>query len=291
MTTSHGKFEDTYDVVCPIGQGSSSVVHCVRRRCDGQLFACKQPSSNEESRRQMNQELEIMNLLGGHENLASCRDAFVFDITESRDDAPVKQSDDLSSYLVITDMMEGSDLGCALHARGSFCEEDVRSITRQLLRAVAHMHDMGVAHRDIKLDNILLPSSLDSTDIKLSDFGLAVAGCTSPVSGLTQRCGTPLYVAPEIIKLGTPVYGTKVDLWSCGVVLFELLSGYPPFMGEGLEDLLLNISKGEPDFDDPAWEMVSRDARDLIGKLLEKDPSERWSAHEALVHPWLTTQR
>ena len=268
--------QERYQIGRVVGSGSSSVVHVASRRCDGREFACKISGGTEATLQESVDEIEIMKLLGNHDSIASCRDAFFTRDTETT-----------TSYIV-TDLMKGSDMGAALGERGSFSEEDARIIISQLLRAVVHMHDLGVVHRDIKLENILLPSDVDCTDIKLCDFGFATSGCPSTGSNLTQRCGTPMYVAPEIIGERNVLYGNKVDVWSSGVVLFMLLSGYPPFIGNDMTELLNRILRSGPDFGDPAWNLVSPDARDIVEKLLAKDPKKRPSAREALLHPWLS---
>ena len=191
---------------------------------------------------------------------------------------------------MVSELMKGGDLQSALQERGSYAEDDARAVMKQLLRSLVFLHDdaAGITHRDIKLENILLQSEFDPTKIKLTDFGLSAAG-TSASPSMTQCCGTPAYVAPEVLER-TPdrLYSNKVDLWSSGVVLFMLLSGYPPFlMGTKMSELLRSILEARPNFNDPVWELVSEEAKDLVQKLLTKDPRERLSAREALLHPWL----
>ena len=281
-------FEDVYDVIegswC--GSGSSSTVVEVRRRSDGRVFACKICKTDSRTQqREIDHEVEITNMLQAH--IGDYGDA---GITTCVDSFTCRNDDGSSTAYLIFELMKGADLRSSLAQRGNYTEEDARIVMKQLIRALVFLHDeAGVTHRDIKLDNILLPSELNHTEVQLSDFGLSAAG-TSASPSMTRRCGTPLYVAPEVLKLvlpDSPVYGNKVDLWSSGVVMFMLLCGYPPFWGKTMDKLLLSISGARPNFTYPRWEFVSEEATDLVQKLLEKDPSKRLSAREALLHPWL----
>ena len=272
-----------------IGSGTSSVVYRVHRRTDGHEFACKVSRNGDDddgtALQQTIREAETLKLLGDHESLIALHEDGLLLISDSAPgDSQLPRP--RQSFLVM-DLMEGSDLGFVLRERGSLTEDDTRAIMKQLLDGIVHMHDLGVTHRDIKLENILNPSALDHTIIRLSDFGLAASGCdTSSQSCLTRCCGTPLYIAPEMIKPNV-LYGNRVDEWSSGVVMFMLLSGYPPFFGEDIVELFTNISKKGMNFNDPVWELISPEARDLVVKLLTKDPERRLSAREALRHPWL----
>ena len=310
------------------GYGSTSVVVQVRRRSDGRVFACKvcyisddhsvsSDTSNKcktspQGSHQIRREIEIMNKLSALrlsqgacsvDDSGSYTDDFDCDLSHCHSggiamlvDAFVESSggrycdsQSTTAVYMVSELMKGGDLQSALQERGSYAEDDARAVMKQLLRSLVFLHDdaAGITHRDIKLENILLQSELDPTKIKLTDFGLSAAG-TSASPSMTQCCGTPAYVAPEVLER-TPdrLYSNKVDLWSSGVVLFMLLSGYPPFLGTKMSELLRSILEARPNFNDPVWELVSEEAKDLVQKLLTKDPSERLSAREALLHPWL----
>ena len=277
-------FEDVYDVIegSRCGSGSSSTVVEVRRRSDGRVFACKICRTDGlTQQREINHEVEIMSMLQAH--IGDYGDA---GITTCVDSFTCRNDDGSSTVYLVFELMKGADLRSSLAQRGNYTEEDARIVMKQLIRALVFLHEeAGVTHRDIKLDNILLPSELNHTEVQLSDFGLSAAG-TSASPSMTRRCGTPLYIAPKILP-HSPVYGNKVDLWSSGVVMFMLLCGYPPFWGKTMDKLMLAISGARPNFTCPGWEFVSEDATDLVQKLLEKDPSKRLSAREALLHPWL----
>jgi serine/threonine protein kinase len=257
-----------YDIGEICGVGSFSTVHKVTRHLSGEILAAKFTSREEAEK-----ELSIMSKLPRCDSILQYTD--------------VKFDDSLGSGCVclIGDFMHGSDLQSALEHRGSFAEEDARRIMLQLLTALKLLDEVGVAHRDIKPENILLPSADDPTEIKLADFGLAGMRTTSEPF-FTARCGTPLYVAPEVLAKSCR-YDTKADVWSAGVVLFLLLSGYPPFFCSTLKGLLLRIAEGELHFADPAWELVTKEARDFVSALLTKNPEHRLSAAGALAHPWM----
>ena len=167
-----------------------------------------------------------------------------------------------------------------------YSEEDARIIFSQLIEAVHYMHDKQIVHRDLKLENMLLQKPNDINSIKIADFGLAKKYGQAALSTI---CGTPQYVAPEVIKGGsTPyTYGKECDLWSCGVILFILLGGYPPFYDDSEPRLFRKIRQGKPDMDDPVWDEVSTEAKDLIMKLLVVDPEKRLTVEGVLDHPWM----
>uniref|UniRef100_A0A493TLV4 calcium/calmodulin-dependent protein kinase n=1 Tax=Anas platyrhynchos platyrhynchos TaxID=8840 RepID=A0A493TLV4_ANAPP len=156
---------------------------------------------------------------------------------------------------------------------------------QQILEAVLHCHQMGVVHRDLKPENLLLASKLKGAAVKLADFGLAIE-----VEGDQQAwfgfAGTPGYLSPEVLRKDP--YGKAVDLWACGVILYILLVGYPPFWDEDQHRLYQQIKAGAYDFPSPEWDTVTPEAKDLINKMLTINPSKRITAAEALKHPWIS---
>ncbi|KPP60884.1 calcium/calmodulin-dependent protein kinase type II subunit delta-like [Scleropages formosus] len=155
---------------------------------------------------------------------------------------------------------------------------------QQILEAVLHCHQMGVVHRDLKPENLLLASKLKGAAVKLADFGLAIE-----VQGEQQAwfgfAGTPGYLSPEVLR--KDAYGKPVDMWACGVILYILLVGYPPFWDEDQHRLYQQIKAGAYDFPSPEWDTVTPEAKDLINKMLTINPSKRITATEALKHPWI----
>jgi calcium/calmodulin-dependent protein kinase I len=168
--------------------------------------------------------------------------------------------------------------------KGNYSERDAKACMKQLLKGIEYLHSRNIAHRDLKLENLLLMKKNDISRVKIVDFGLAKRAAESHLETI---CGTPQYVAPEVIQ-GVPgnKYDPKVDMWSAGVIMFILLGGYPPFYDEHEPRLFQKIRRGLFSFDDPVWNDVSGTAKDLIKKLLVVAPAERLSAAQALAHEW-----
>lgn len=147
------------------------------------------------------------------------------------------------------------------------------------------MHSKGVVHRDLKPENILYSSDHVDAPIKVTDFGLStyVEGAWEKI--LKTPCGTPAYVAPEVIQ--RQGYACECDLWSLGVILYVLLSGYPPFYGSGLTKLCKNIIRGNYDFQPEPFQNISDDAKQVVVRCLQKQPSERATPSELLEMPWV----
>lgn len=142
--------------------------------------------------------------------------------------------------------------------------------------------DQNVAHCDLKPKNLLLKKKGDDSSVMLADFGFATS-VFAPKS-LTKQCGTPYFVAPEIL-LREP-YDQQADMWSVGVIIFSLLSGQLPFTGKRHLDLFKSIIAGDFTFNEE-WEEISDDAKDLISKLLVTDPDKRYTAKDALASKWI----
>uniref|UniRef100_G3URH2 calcium/calmodulin-dependent protein kinase n=1 Tax=Meleagris gallopavo TaxID=9103 RepID=G3URH2_MELGA len=188
-------------------------------------------------------------------------------------------------HYLIFDLVTGGELFEDIVAREYYSEADASHCIQQILEAVLHCHQMGVVHRDLKPENLLLASKLKGAAVKLADFGLAIE-----VEGDQQAwfgfAGTPGYLSPEVLRKDP--YGKAVDLWACGVILYILLVGYPPFWDEDQHRLYQQIKAGAYDFPSPEWDTVTPEAKDLINKMLTINPSKRITAAEALKHPWIS---
>lgn len=164
-------------------------------------------------------------------------------------------------------------------------EKKTRLMMRNILEAVLWLHKRSIVHRDLKPENILLDKDMN---VKISDFGFAIqleSGQT-----LTDLCGTPGYLAPETLICsmyeGAAGYGMEVDMWACGVILFTLLSGSPPFWHRRQVIMLRMIMEGNYTFSSPEWDDISENAKDLIRNLLVVDPAKRFTAQQALESPF-----
>ena len=200
---------------------------------------------------------------------------------------------------IISSLYRGGDLAQVLEKHGCLREEHARKVMSGILNGLAHLHSRGVVHRDIKLENILLGSKHDMSQVKIIDMGFAKYQAAPCAEAMNTVRGTPLYIAPEVVRptlqTGTVKnkarYGTQVDMWSCGVVMYYLLSGYPPFGEAGgctnMLDLFEDIEKAAYDLSDPVWDEVSTHALTMLKGLLEADPAKRLTAEEAMRHSWM----
>ncbi|KAF4530963.1 hypothetical protein B566_EDAN011344 [Ephemera danica] len=178
----------------------------------------------------------------------------------------------------------GGELFEDIVAREFYSEADASHCIQQILESVNHCHQNGVVHRDLKPENLLLASKAKGAAVKLADFGLAIE-----VSGEQQAwfgfAGTPGYLSPEVLK--KEPYGKPVDIWACGVILYILLVGYPPFWDEDQHRLYAQIKAGAYDYPSPEWDTVTPEAKNLINQMLTVNPAKRITASEALKHPWI----
>jgi serine/threonine-protein kinase HSL1 (negative regulator of Swe1 kinase) len=180
------------------------------------------------------------------------------------------------------EFVEGGELFNFIHEQKGLIEIDVVHIFRQIIAALIYCHRINIHHRDLKPENILLDRS--TMTVKLVDFGMAALQATG--KKLTTPCGSPHYAAPEVIKT-TPYDGGKADVWSCGVILFVLLTGTPPFDYSGddrhLKDLFRDILQAKYVMPD----RLTSEAKDLIRKILVADPKRRIGLDDIWNHPFL----
>merc|ERR1711933_658317 len=180
-------------------------------------------------------------------------------------------------------MGSGGELFDRIVSKSFYNEKEARDVCKILFEAIGYCHSKQVAHRDLKPENLLLRSEDNDSEIKIADFGFAKK-CLTPNS-LTTQCGTPGYVAPEILE--GVAYDTQADMWSLGVIVYILLGGYPPFIEQNQRDLFKKIRKGEYEFHDEYWNQISSDAKDLISSLLTVNPDDRATAKMVLSSKWI----
>ncbi|KAK6145948.1 hypothetical protein DH2020_019817 [Rehmannia glutinosa] len=256
--------EREYRVGEEIGRGRYGVVSRCYSAVTGQCFAVK---SIEKRLIQddavdslcLRNEAKLMHLASGHPNVLG-----IFDVYE----------DDEFLHVVL-EYCGAGDLFERITARPVFAESEARRVMVPLMEAIAHIHDRGVAHRDIKPDNILFNSY---NELKLADFGSAECfGNGGLMSGIV---GTPYYVAPEVVSgMG---YTEKVDVWSGGVILYIMLAGIPPFYGESAREIFEVVLRANLRFPRSVFGSVSSEAKDLLRRMLCKDVSRRFSADQVL---------
>ncbi|XP_041118725.1 calcium/calmodulin-dependent protein kinase type II delta chain isoform X11 [Polyodon spathula] len=270
MATTCTRFTDEYQLFEELGKGAFSVVKKCLKISTGQEFAAKIINTKKLSARdhqKLEREARICRLLK-HPNIVRLHESI---------------SEEGYHYLVF-DLVTGGELFEDIVAREYYSEADASHCIQQILEAVLHCHQMGVVHRDLKPENLLLASKLKGAAVKLADFGLAIE-----VQGDQQAwfgfAGTPGYLSPEVLRKDP--YGKPVDMWACGVILYILLVGYPPFWDEDQHRLYQQIKAGAYDFPSPEWDTVTPEAKDLINKMLTINPAKRITATEALKHPWI----
>lgn len=188
------------------------------------------------------------------------------------------------NYLLF-DLITGGELFDDIVAREYYSEKDASHCIQQVLDSVAYCHRSCVVHRDLKPENLLLASKTHGAKIKLADFGLAVETKEPKQLEWFGFAGTPGYLSPEVVR--REPYGEAVDMWACGVILYILLVGYPPFWDEQQQKLYQQIKLGNYSFPSPEWDSVTDEAKNLITKLLEKDYRKRMTAEQALQHSWI----
>ncbi|KAL3685276.1 hypothetical protein R1sor_003298 [Riccia sorocarpa] len=191
------------------------------------------------------------------------------------------------SVYLITELVTGGELLERVLAKGRYTEQEAATTISQVLKGVAYLHSIGIVHRDLKLENILLKTKDENSVVKIADFGLSKIFVGAAI--LTTICGSPQYVAPEVLEVGQKrsSYTPAADLWSVGVILYILLSGFSPFDDVSEYALFKKIKKGQYSFKASVWESISEEAKDLVRGLLCIIPDRRLTAAQALSHFWI----
>jgi calcium-dependent protein kinase len=190
--------------------------------------------------------------------------------------------EDSRSYHMVTELVTGGELFEVIVSSSQLSEQIAAHFFRQILSAVCYLHASGVVHRDLKPENLLLDAPSASATLKVIDFGSAAF--YTPGQRFTKRHGTANYVAPEVLARN---YDEMCDMWSCGVILYILLSGKPPFTGNNDTEILEVVKKAQYSFESALWRDVSNSAKHLISMLLQYNPRDRVTARQALDHEWL----
>jgi len=261
----YARIEDFYTIGKEIGRGAFSTVREGTNKSNNQRVAVKIIRTKFIKNKLLMREIEIMKKVGDHPNILK-----LYDVYETKKHL----------YLVL-ELVTGGELFDKIVARGEYSEKDASGIVQQIISAVGHLHTNGIAHRDLKPQNLLCAGP-DGDDIRVADFGL------SKIFGegeyLETCCGSPEYVAPEVLECKP--YDKACDLWSVGVITYILLTGCFPFWDKNNAVLYEKIRKVEYGWPENAE--ISPEAKHLIQHLIEKDPSKRYTAEQALLHPWVT---
>ncbi|XP_032397198.1 calcium/calmodulin-dependent protein kinase type II delta chain isoform X18 [Etheostoma spectabile] len=264
------RFTDEYQLYEELGKGAFSIVRRCVKKSTGQEYAAKIINTKKLSARdhqKLEREARICRLLK-HSNIVRLHDSI---------------SEEGFHYLVF-DLVTGGELFEDIVAREYYSEADASHCINQILESVSHIHQHDIVHRDLKPENLLLASKMKGAAVKLADFGLAIE-----VQGDQQAwfgfAGTPGYLSPEVLRKDP--YGKPVDIWACGVILYILLVGYPPFWDEDQHKLYQQIKAGAYDFPSPEWDTVTPEAKNLINQMLTINPAKRITADQAIKHPWI----
>jgi len=186
---------------------------------------------------------------------------------------------------IVMERVYGGELFDKIVEEKLLSEDSARSMIKTVLECLQFMHAKGIVHRDLKPENILLADKSANSAIKIADFGLSrIFDPMRTAPTFKTMCGTPMYVAPEVIE--RTGHGVSVDVWSTGVILYIMLCGFPPFHHERRQILFKLITKGEFDFPSPYWDDISSSSKDLITNMLKIDPEQRITVSTALEHPW-----
>ncbi|OMJ90666.1 hypothetical protein SteCoe_6946 [Stentor coeruleus] len=184
---------------------------------------------------------------------------------------------------LVTEFVSGGELFDFIIKSRMLSEPIAAHFMKQILSAVAYCHANSIVHRDLKPENLLLEKDSADSLLKIIDFGTSKIYDTG--SKMTQKYGTAYYIAPEVLRRD---YTEKCDVWSCGVILYILLSGKPPFYGRTDREILERVQRGQYSMDDQEWSRVSLPAKNFIKKMLQMNPSSRISSQDALKDEWLT---
>ncbi|KAM7262743.1 hypothetical protein ACFE04_000426 [Oxalis oulophora] len=257
-----GNIKEVYSLGRKLGQGQFGTTFLCIEKATGKEFACKSIAkrklTTEEDVQDVRREIQILHHLEGHPN--------VIKIVGSYEDAVAVH--------VVMELCAGGELFDRIIQRGHYTERKAAALARLIVSVVEACHSLGVMHRDLKPENFLFVNQEEDSILKTIDFGLS----------MFFRPGSPYYVAPEVLRKH---YGQECDVWSAGVIIYILLSGVPPFWDETEQGIFEQVLKGDLDFVSEPWPSISDGAKDLVRRMLARDPKKRLTAHEVLCHPWV----
>ena len=277
-----GDITQYYEIIKKIGEGGYGKIYKVKNKESGDIRAMKQiMKSKIPDIEKFQNEIKILSMVD-HPNIVR-----LFEVIE-----------DDKYFNLLQELCTGGEL--LSKVQKPLKEKEIAKIFKQIMSAIAYCHEKGIVHRDMKLENILFATEKEDSPIKIIDFGLSVLLGKKDINKekesndikkygykrMTTKVGTVYYISPEIIKGN---YDEKCDIWACGVILYTLLSGYPPFNGQSDKDIYNMISQVKYDFDQPVWKNVSKHAKELIKKMLSP-AKNRYTAAEVLNSKWLSVK-
>ncbi|KAL3735398.1 hypothetical protein ACJRO7_024517 [Eucalyptus globulus] len=291
------RLEDHFSLGEKLGEGQFGTAYLCADKATHKIYACKsipkRKLHSQEDVEEVRREIQIMHHLSEHPNVVQIKGTY----------------EDSTSVHIVMELCGGGELFDRIIKKGRFSEREAANQIKMIVRAVEACHSAGVMHRDLKPENFLFVNPDDDAELKVIDFGLSVF--FKPGQVFSDVVGSPYYVAPEVLLKH---YGPEVDVWSAGVILYILLSGFPPFSAgrihcKGLQILLFLVSiisstsstvdlkktyagteseilrevlQGELDVESDPWTSISDSAKDLVKKMLDRDPRKRFSAKQVL---------
>lgn len=283
VTINKGDITQFYEVIKKIGEGSYGKIYKVKNKQSGDIRAMKQiVKSKIPDINKFQNEIKILAMVD-HPNIVR-----LFEVIE-----------DDKYFNLLQELCTGGELSKRIQMT-QLKEKEIATIFNEIMSAVAYCHEKGIVHRDLKLENILFASDSPDSPVKIIDFGFSVLlgkhdlnksknndnGNNLKKFGfkrMKSKVGTLYYISPEIIKGN---YDEKCDIWACGVILYILLCGYPPFSGSNDKEVYNIITQVKYDFNQPTWKNVSKYAKDLIKNMLTL-AKNRYTAKQVLNSKWL----
>ncbi|KAF1881060.1 hypothetical protein Lal_00023092 [Lupinus albus] len=276
LLTKSGNLKEYYNLGVELGKGQYGITSLCIEKATGKKYACKSIAKVkflvDDDVEDVRREIQIMHHLVGSPNVISIEDAY----------------EDSVAVHVVMELCAGGELFDRIVEKGHYTERKAAKLAKTIVSVVEACHSLGVMHRDLKPENFLFVDEKEDSTLKAIDFGMSVF--FKPGDVFTDMVGSPYYIAPEVLCKN---YGPEADVWSAGVIIYILLCGTPPFWGESEHEIFEEVLDGDLDFSSDPWPTISESAKDLIRKMLVKDPRNRITAHEDFEqnirngHPWI----
>ncbi|CAI5532386.1 unnamed protein product [Closterium sp. Naga37s-1] len=278
LSFNTGCLTEEYELGEKLGEGHFGSTYRCRQRATGKEFAVKQMSKTRllmlgTPLAEVKREVGILYHLAGHPHVVQVAAAF----------------EDSKSVAIVMELCHGGELYDRIIAKGHYSECDAARLISTMVSVVHYCHSMNVVHRDLKPENFLFANHSDDAPLKTIDFGLSLYFTPGePISA--GLAGSPLYLAPEMVRTNGCHYGPEVDVWSAGVILYMLLCGYCPFPTDlpTMDDLFCAIMYDEIDYESDPWPLISEQAKEVVRGMLDRNPETRLTAKQVLEHPWVS---